>query len=119
MYKIARYFMVLESITGSESQSKNHIKSFFKNNNYSYEMNLTNNVYNYTLNIDAIEIAGTIRAKLFHGAQLKYKHFNNKISAEEYELIIKYPEDLSRHMRDLCETAFFLKNNQMKTKENE
>lgn len=114
MYKIARYYMVLESITGSHSRSKNHIRTFFSTNKYSYKMNYTNTIENYTQNIDAIEVAGTIRAKLFHGAKLKYKHFNNKISAEDYNRIIKSPENLSRHMRDLCETAFFLKNEQIK-----
>lgn len=113
MYKIARYFMVLESITGSHSQSKNHIRKFFSINKHSYKMNYTNTIDNYTQNIDAIEVAGTIRAKLFHGAKLKYKHFNNKISTEDYNRIIKSPENLSSHMRDLCETAFFLKNKQI------
>jgi hypothetical protein len=114
MFKIARYFMVLESITGSTSESKNHIRTFFSMFNYSYELNYFNAVNNYAQKIDAIEIAGTIRAKLFHGVELKYKHFNNKISREEYNHIIKSPENLSRHMRELCETAFFLKNKQIK-----
>lgn len=114
MFKIARYFMVLESITGSYIESKNHIRTFFSTNNHSYEMNYTNSDDDFTQKIDAIEIAGTIRAKLFHGAELKYKHFNNKISIEDYNLILKSPENLSRHMRHLCETAFFLKNRQIK-----
>lgn len=114
MYKIARYFMVLESITGSDSLSKNHIRTFFSKNNYSCEINHTNTVDNYTQKLDAIEIAGTTRAKLFHGVELKYKHFGNKISIEDYNIIIKSPENLCRHMRDLCETAFFLKNKEIK-----
>lgn len=112
IYKIARYFMVLESITGSNSESRKHIKSFFSSNDYSWSMNHTNTIENYSQNIDAIEIAGIIRAKLFHGVQLKYEYFKNKISVADYEIIMNSPEHLSRHMRDLCETAFFMKNSQ-------
>lgn len=110
IYKIARYFMVLESITGSSSESRKHIKLFFEERNHSGIMNFTNSDSNYTINIDAIEIAGIIRAKLFHGASLKFKYFKKIISNKDYETIMKFPEDLSRHMRDLCETAFYLRN---------
>lgn len=111
IYRIARYFMVLESITGSNIESRKHIKAFFASNDYSWSMNHTNTIDNYSQNIDAIEIAGIIRAKLFHGVQLKYEYFIKIISVVDYEIIMNSPENLSRHMRDLCETAFFLKNN--------
>jgi len=63
-------------------------------------------------NIDAVEIAGIMRAKLFHGATLKYDYFKRIISVQDYNYLISNPEELSKHMRDLCETAFYLKNNQ-------
>lgn len=109
IFKIARYFMVLESITGSSNESRKYIKSFFKGKNYSCNLNYSNDVENYSLNCDAIEVSGIIRSKIFHGANLKYKYFKKLLSLDEYEILMKYPECLSRHMRDLCETAFFLK----------
>lgn len=113
IYKSARYFMVLESITGSNQESRKHIKSFFANNNYSPTLNHFNSVKNYNLsNIDAIEIAGIMRAKLFHGVTLKYDYFKKIISLEDYNYLISNPEELSRCLRDLCETAFYIKNNQ-------
>lgn len=112
IYKIARYFMVLESITGSNNESRKHIKAFFESNDYSWLMYHTNNIENYSQNIDTIEIAGIIRAKLFHGVRLKYEYFKKDISVEDFEIIMNSPEHLSRHMRDLCETAFFMKNKQ-------
>lgn len=115
IYKIARYFMVLESITGSSNESRKYIKSFFKEKNYSGDLNYSNDVENYSLNCDAIEISGIIRSKIFHGANLKYEYFKKILSLDEYEILIKYPECLSRHMRDLCETAFFLKIDEKQT----
>lgn len=113
IYKCARYFMVLESITKSNHESRKHVKSFFAKNNYSPTLNHNNSVRNYNLsNIDAIEIAGIMRAKLFHGAALKYDYFKRIISVQDYNYLISNPEELSKHMRDLCETAFYLKNNQ-------
>jgi len=109
LYRIARYFMVLESIVGSSDQSRNRIKAFFEKNNYSTVVNHYDAVNNYTLKIDAIMVGGIIRAKLFHGASLKYKYFEKIISKEDYDYIIRYPESLSRAMRDLCEEAFFIK----------
>ena len=109
LYRIARYFMVLESIVGSSDQSRDHIKAFFLKNNYSTEVNYYDAVNNYTLKIDAITVGGKIRAKLFHGASLKYKYFEKIISKADYDYIIRYPESLSRVMRDLCEEAFFIK----------
>ena len=111
IYKSARYFMVLESIIGSSQESRKHIKSFFANNNFSVSTSHHCSITNYSLSdIDAIEIAGIMRAKLFHGAALKYKHFKKIISVEDYDYLISNPETLSRFMRDLCEIAFELKN---------
>ena len=113
IYKCARYFMVLESITESNHESRKHIKSFFAKNNYSFTLNHNNSINNYNLsNLDAIEIAGIMRSKLFHGATLKYDYFKKIISSEDYHYLLSNPEELSRCMRDLCETAFYLKNNQ-------
>lgn len=113
IYKSARYFMVLESITESNHQSRKHIKIFFSKSDYNPSLNYNNSVTNHNLaNIDAIEIAGIIRAKLFHGAALKYKYFKNIISMDDFNYIVEHPEDLSRHMRDLCEVAFYIKNKQ-------
>ncbi len=111
IYKSARYFMVLESITGSNHQSRKHIKTFFESKNLSPSLNFGDNINEYRLtNIDAIEIAGIMRAKLFHGVNLKYKYFKSVISEEDYNYLSSNPEVLSRYMRDLCETAFNLKN---------
>ncbi len=109
LYRIARYFMVLESMTGSSDQSRKHIKAFFEKNNYSTEVIHYDANNNYTLKIDAIMVGGIIRAQLFHGASLKYNYFKKIISKEDYDYIIRYPESLSKAMRDLCEEAFLIK----------
>lgn len=54
-------------------------------------------------------VGGIMRAKLFHGASLKYNYFKKIISKEDYDYIIRYPESLNKAMRDLCEEAFFIK----------
>ncbi|MGB5988387.1 MAG: hypothetical protein WBG43_01400 [Marinifilaceae bacterium] len=107
IYKIARYFMVLESIVGSTQQSRNAIKAFFKENQMSVDINWFNG--SRQLKFDAIEFAGLLRAKLFHGVIIKYKYFKKLVSEDEYMFIQEQPEHLAKHLRDMCEDAFKIK----------
>lgn len=99
IYKIARYFMVLECITKSTEQSRKHIKCFFEKAKYSTIIQ-HNESY-----IDVIEFAGIIRSKLFHGATLKYKYFNKLMDEHTYNDITSNPYTIIRIMRDYCEQA--------------
>lgn len=109
IYKIARYFLVLESIVGSQAESRKTIRNFFALNNYSVFYNFQNR-FGENIQIDFIELAGIIRAKLFHGVELKYKYFTKVFKTEDdYNFFIQNTGSFPKHMRDMCETALKIK----------
>lgn len=108
VYKIARYFLVLESIVGSESESRKKIRSFFSVNNYSYYYSFSNPIEK--LEIDSIEFSGIIRSKIFHGVNIKYIYFKKFFSSEvSFAFMLNNLENFAKFMRDLCETALIMK----------
>lgn len=109
IYKIARYFLVLESIVGSEVGSRKAIRNFFITNNHSFVYNFQNDL-GENVPIDSIELAGLIRAKLFHGVDLKYKYFKKIFKTEDdYIFFIENPDYFPKFMRNLCEEALRIK----------
>lgn len=105
VYKIARYFLVLESIVGSQAESRREIRNFFAINNYSTFYDFRNEL-GQNFQIDFVELAGIIRAKLFHGVELKYKYFKKLFNTEDdYIFFIKNTGYFPKYMRDMCEVA--------------
>ena len=109
IYKIARYFLVLESIVGSQAESRKAIRNFFLINNYSINYNFQNQL-GQNIQIDFVELAGIIRAKLFHGVELKYKYFKKVFKTEsDYDFFIEDNTYFHKYMRDMCEVALMIK----------
>lgn len=105
VYKIARYFLVLESIVGSQAESRREIRNFFAINNYSTFYDFRNEL-GQNFQIDFVELAGIIRAKLFHGVELKYKYFKKLFKTEDdYIFFIKNTGYFPKYLRDMCEVA--------------
>lgn len=106
VFKIARFFAVLESLAyklkSDECPSRKAVKKLLGLEGGALVcVNIEEKEYKF----DRIEIAGRLRDKLFHGIPFKEKDLNQS-SRHVFELLEKQPEILANSLRDDCELEF-------------
>jgi hypothetical protein len=104
VFKIARFFSVLESLSykiKSEGSRKGVRKLLGLSNGAMVCCNIEGTEYKF----DRVEISGRLRDKLFHGVPFKEDDLN-KASKHVFELLEKRPEIIANSLRDDCELEF-------------
>jgi hypothetical protein len=104
VFKIARFFSVLESLAYKiKSQgSRKGVKELLGLNDGAM---VCYNIAGVEYKFDRIEISGRLRDKLFHGIPFKEKDLN-KASKHVFELLEKQPDTIANSLRDDCELEF-------------
>lgn len=107
LFKIARYFGVLEALSNSYKQHdhkgcKDQIRYMLyedksKRNTINGQMGETN------YKLDPIEIAYRFRNKFFHGGELVYEYFQDLMSIDIWKELQKNTNTLIDSLQSLCE----------------
>lgn len=106
IFKIARFFSVLESlaykIKSDECPSRKAVKQLLGHTDGAM---VCSKFAEKEYKFDRIEISGRLRDKLFHGVPFKEKDLN-QASQHVFELLERQPETIADLLRDDCELEF-------------